>query len=173
MYQAYPGGNRTPEQYAQSGPPVPQSVARAVRVMYVGAVASLIGIVIDLITVNSLKDKLVTSVNKNGTKLTSTQVTRREDLAIGALIVMGLIAIALWTWMARGNQAGKSWARIVATVIFGIDTIGVISDINGSSALAGSLATRIYGVVVWLIGLIAIILLWQRASSGYFRGTPR
>ena len=30
--------------------------------------------------------------------------------------------------------------------------------------------TRIYGLVVWIVGLIAIVLLWQRASSDYFKG---
>jgi hypothetical protein len=32
--------------------------------------------------------------------------------------------------------------------------------------------SRIYGILVWVIGLITIILLWQRSSSGYFRA-PR
>ena len=58
-------------------------------------------------------------------------------------------------------------------MLFGIDTLGLIADINGASALSGTVATRIYGIVVWLIGLAAIILLWQRASSDYFRGMPR
>jgi hypothetical protein len=36
----------------------------------------------------------------------------------------------------------------------------------------GGLA-RFYGFVVWVIGLVAIILLWQRSSSDYFRSPPR
>jgi hypothetical protein len=172
MYQPYPDDVQPGSQFGHSATPIPPSVARAVQVMYVGAVASLIGISIDLATAGSLRARLVT-INKNGAKLTPTQVTDTEHLAIGALIVTGLIGAALWYWMAQNNRAGKSWARIVATVLFGIDTIGVIADIDGTSALAGTVATRIFGIVVWLVGLAAIILLWQRTSSDYFHGAPR
>jgi hypothetical protein len=172
MYQAFPDGDKPPAQYLASAPPVPASVDNAVRVMYMGAAASLIGIVIDLATVGPLRDKLVT-LNNDDAKLTSTQVTYSEHVAIGALIVAGVIGVVLWIWMAQSNQAGKSWARIVATALFGIDTLSLIADINGASALSGTAATRIYGIIIWLIGLAAIILLWQRASSDYFRGSPR
>ncbi|MGD0701116.1 MAG: hypothetical protein ABSA02_14655 [Trebonia sp.] len=172
MYQTYPDGNQPPEQYSQSASPVPQSVDNAVRFMYMGAAASLIGIVIDLATVGPVRDKLVT-LNNNSARLTSTQATDTEHVAIGALIVAGVIGVVLWIWMAQSNRSGKSWARIVATVLFGIDTISLIADINGASALSGTAATRIYGIVIWLIGLAAIILLWQRTSSDYFRGPPR
>jgi hypothetical protein len=171
MYQAFPDGNQPPAQYGESAPSVPQSVDNAVRFMYMGAAASLIGIVIDLATVGPLRDKLVT-LNNHGTKLTSTQVTDSQHVAIGALIIAGVIGIAAWIWMAQSNQAGKSWARIVATLLFGIDTLSLIADINGASALSGTAATRVYGIIIWLIGLAAIILLWQRTSSDYFRGSP-
>lgn len=39
--------------------------------------------------------------------------------------------------------------------------------------LGGASAGRFFGLVVWLIGLGAIILLWQRQSSDYFKGAPR
>ena len=56
----------------------------------------------------------------------------------------------------------------MSTVLFGIDTLSVL----GSAAVGGGL-TRVYGLVIWVIGIIAIILLWQRSSSDYFRGAPR
>ena len=172
MYQAFPDGSQPPAQYGESTPSVPQSVDNAVRFMYMGAAASLIGIVIDLATVGPLRDNLV-ALNSHGAKLTSTQVTDSQHVAIGALIIAGLIGIAAWIWMAQSNQAGKSWARIVATLLFGIDTLSLIADINGASALSGTAATRVYGIIIWLIGLAAIILLWRRTSSDYFRGSPR
>jgi hypothetical protein len=175
MYQAYPGGDQPPAPHGLVGspPPVPLPVATAVRVMYAGAWASLIGIVIDLVTVHSLQARLVTMTNANGTRLTPAQVTQQEHLAVGSLIVIGVVGIALWIWMARSNRDGRSWARTVSTVIFGIATVGVIGDANGSSALAGTIETRIWGIVVWLIGLAAVILLWRRGSAGYFRTITR
>jgi hypothetical protein len=32
---------------------------------------------------------------------------------------------------------------------------------------------RFYGLVVWVIGAVAVILLWRRSSSEYFKGAPR
>ena len=64
--------------------------------------------------------------------------------------------------MAQSCRAGKGWARVVSTVFFGIDTLSVFI---GAAAVQGGGLSRIYGFVVWVIGLIAIILLWQRSSS--------
>jgi hypothetical protein len=46
-------------------------------------------------------------------------------------------------------------------------------SLGGASALSGGGAARIYGLVVWVIGLVAIVFLWQRASSDYFKSVPR
>ena len=97
------------------------------------------------------------------------------DLAhveVVALVLVGLIAAGLWIWLARSCRAGKSWARIVSTVLFAISTISAFISIGGGALAAGD-ATRIYGFVVWIIGLVAIIALWQRASSDYFKGAAR
>jgi len=167
MYQAYPNGDQPAAPYRPAGSlPVPPSVARAVRVMYAGAWASTIGIVLDLVTVRSLQARLVTMTNPNGSRLTAGQVAEQEHLAIASLVAMGVVAVVLWVWMARSNRDGKSWARPVATAIFAVATIQVVGDLNGSGGLAGTVETRICGIVVWLIGLAAVILLWQPRLRG-------
>lgn len=163
-YQPYPGGTQMPEPATR--PPVPQSITRAVQLMYAGAAASLIGIIIALTTLSSIKSQIV---SKNPS-LTTTQVNNAQHVAIGVLIASGLIGAALWLWMAQSCRAGKGWARIVSTVLFAIDTLAVLITNAGT---AGGGLTRAYGLVVWVVGLIAIILLWQRASSGYFRSARR
>jgi len=169
MYQQYPGDGRPPE----PGPTpanAPQSITRAVWAMYAGAAASLIGIIVDMTTLSATKSAII----KRSPNLTATQVNNAEHVAIGVFIAGGLIGAALWIWMAQSNRAGKGWARIVSTVLFGIDTVGLLISAGGATTVSGGGATRFYGVVVWLIGLAAIILLWQRASSDYFRrGAPR
>lgn len=166
MYQPYPGGSeQMPE---QSRPPVPQSVIRAAQVMYAGAAASLIGIIIDMTTLNATK----TAIRQHSPNLTQTQINNAEHFAIGIFIVQGLIGAALWLWMAQSAKAGKNWARVVSTVLFAIDTISVLAGAAAAGVASGG-AVRIYGVVVWLIGLAAIILLWQRQSTAFFKSTPR
>ena len=161
MYQQYPGGNDAPER----APAAPPSVIRAVRVMYAGAVLSLVGIVINLVTFTSLRS----AIGKANPALTAAQVNSAEHVAIGISIAGGLIGAALWLWMAQSCRAGKGLARVVSTVFFGIDTLSVLV---GSAAAQGGGLSRIYMILVWVIGLIAIVLLWQRSSSEYFRA-PR
>jgi hypothetical protein len=159
-YQPYPGGTQMPEPATR--PPVPQSITRAVQLMYAGAAASLIGIIIALTTLSSIKSQIV---SKNPS-LTTTQVNNAQHVAIGVLIASGLIGAALWLWMAQSSKAGKNWARIVSTVLFAIETINVVA---GASALSSGGASRIYSILIWLIGLGAIILLWRRSSTEYFK----
>ena len=162
-YQPYPGGTQMPEPATR--PPVPQSITRAVQLMYAGAAASLIGIIIALTTLSSIKSQII---SKNPS-LTTTQVNNAEHVAIGVLIASGLIGAALWLWMAQSSKAGKNWARIVSTVLFAIETINVVA---GASAISSGGASRIFSIVIWLIGLGAIIFLWQRSSTEYFKA-PR
>jgi hypothetical protein len=157
MYPQYPGGNDAPER----APSAPPSVIRAVRVMYAGAVLSLVGIVINLVTFTSLRS----AIGKANPALTAAQVNSAEHVAIGISIAGGLIGAALWLWMVQSCRAGKSWARIVSTVLFGIDTLSVIASF---ARVTNGAAGRIFSIVIWLVGLAAIILLWQRESSAYF-----
>jgi hypothetical protein len=162
MYQQFPGGVQAPESAPTNAP---QSVLRAVRVMYVGLAASLLGIVIDMTTLSSTRSEIL----KRNPTFTTAQVNTAEHLEIGIFIAGGLIGAALWLWMAQKCRAGKGWARVVSTVFFGIETLSLLVS---TAAVQGGALTRIYGIVVWVIGLTAVILLWRRSSSDYFRA-PR
>ena len=163
MYQPYPGGAEPREPAPASAPP---SVLRAVKVMYAGVAVSLIGIVIDMTTLSATRAAII----KHSPTLTTAQVNSAEHVEIGLFIASGLIGAALWLWMAQSCRAGKGWARIVSTVLFAIDTLAVLITTAGT---AGGGLSRAYALVIWVVGLIAIILLWQRASSGYFRSARR
>jgi hypothetical protein len=159
MYQPYPGGAKMPEPSAR--PAVPPSVVNAVRVMYAGAAASLIGVIIDFTTISSLKS----AIEKRYPKWTPSQVTSAEHIVVAGFIVAGLIGAALWIFVAQVCRAGRNWGRILATVLFGIDTL----DLLLGAAVPSGGGARIYGILIWLIGLGAIVLLWQRPSTAYFR----
>ena len=165
MYQPYPGESQSQTPEPTSRPPIPQSITRAVQVMYVGAAASLIGIVIAILDRHAIRTALAT--RKTAHPLTTSQLNSDYHLVLGVAIVGGVIGVALWLWMAYSCKAGKGWARIVSTVLFAIDTLSLLA---GAITSAG--AARIYGIVVWLIGLGTIILLWQRSSTEYFKA-PR
>jgi hypothetical protein len=162
MYQPYPGGAQVPDRTPDSAP---QSVRRAAVVMYVGAAASLISIVVDFTARHIIRAQLLA----NNHKLTASQLNNGEHAVVAGLALGALIAAGFWIWMAISCKAGKSWARIVSTVLFVIATIQVL---GGLRAPFGA-GVRIAGLVVWVIGLVAIVLLWQRESSSYFKGASQ
>ena len=157
MYQPYPSAGQAPEPARTEPPP---SVVMAVRLMYVGAAVSAVSLVVGLATVGSLR----TALHKSDPSLTPTQLHNLQTVVVGGSVAIGLISILLWVWMALMNKAGKSWARIVATVLFGLDTLFLLLGVARAGAAAGTLVS----ILIWLIGLGATILLWRKDSSGYF-----
>ena len=161
MYQPYPGSTQMPE---ASRPPAPKSVLNAVKFMYAGAASSLIGIVVDIATLSGTKR----AIEKKNPALSISQVNTREHALLVGFIIAGVIGVAIWLWLARSCQGGKNWARITGTVLFAIATIDLLVGFGISAAGA----VHIYALLVWLIGLGAVIFLWRRDSSAYFKPTP-
>jgi tryptophan-rich sensory protein len=78
-------------------------------------------------------------------------------------VVANAVALGLWLLMAWANGNGRSWGRITATVLFALNTIFlVISFTRPSSGLGVAVM-----LLVWLIGLGAIILLWRKETTDY------
>lgn len=161
MYQPYPTGGQQPMTPVPAEPP--QSVRRAVNLMYAGAAVSVVGLIIEVFTVGSLKS----AIRSSNSNLTASQIHSVEIGTIVFEVVIGLIGVGLWIWMARMNLAGRSWARILASVLFGLSTLSLLSTI----VRPNSAVTVIYEVVVWLVGLGAIWMLWQRESSAYIKAS--
>jgi hypothetical protein len=157
MYQPYPTGGAEPEPVRPAPPP---SVVNAVWLMYAGAAISAISLIITLATVSSLR----TAIHNADPSLSATKLHSAEVAAVVVAIVFGLIGIGLWLWMAWANKAGKNWARITATVFFGLDTLSVLAGFRQAEPAL----SRVVSLLVWLAGLGAVILLWQKVSSSYF-----
>jgi sulfite exporter TauE/SafE len=157
--QPYPSSTQMPE---LDKPPVPPQVTNAVRALYVGAVASVLGIVIDILTVNATKS----AIERRSHHLTASQVNSTQHVLVIGFIAGGVIAAAVWIFLARACRNGNGWARTTGTVLFGLATVDTIVGV--SAPLAG--AVKIWGLVTWLAGLTAVIFLWQRPSTAFFKG---
>ena len=84
--------------------------------------------------------------------------------------MISAIGIGLWLLMAWANKAGRTWARIVASVLFGLNTLFLLLGL----ARAHVSASIAFSLVVWLVGLGTIMLLWRKDSSEYFAAmSPR
>jgi hypothetical protein len=161
MFQPYPGGAELPEPQRL---PAPSSVQNAVKVMYAGAAVSLLGIIIDILTVNATK----TAIEKRSPNLTASQINSTQHVLIAAFIAGGVIAAVVWIVLARASQGGHNWARITGTVLFAQSTV----DTNGGLTAPIAGPVKIWAVLVWLVALAAIVLLWRRDSSAFFKRTP-
>jgi hypothetical protein len=163
--QPYPSAPPPPPGQPGSALPRPRSVQTAVRLMYVGAVLDGIGVILGLATTGSLKSAIIKHSSKT---LTATQIHGLEVFSVVGTVIIGLIAIGLWLWMAWANGRGRSWARILSAVLFGIDTLSLLLSFTRASVI-GAL---VLDVLVWLAGLGAIILIFNKESAPFFRQQP-
>jgi hypothetical protein len=157
----YPAGAPAPERPAASMPP---QVRNAVRAMYVGAAASVVGTIIELLTGGATK----TALEKSSRHLSASQLNATDHILVIGFAVSGLIAAAVWIILARACRNGRNWARITGTALFALATIDALVGIRAPLAVS----VRAWWPVIWLAGLAAVIFLWQRASTAFFRGHP-
>jgi hypothetical protein len=166
-YQPYPGG----ENPIGVRPPQPRQVRIAVWLMRGGAALSALSAILVLAVSSSIRNAVHKAlVNANATNrrdhkavLTASQIHSAENIYLGVIVFILILGIALWLWMAWANGRGRNWARIVATVLFALNTLYLVVSVSraGGSAIFVGLS--------WILGLGAIIMLWQRDSSAYFQ----
>ena len=153
QYPQYP-----PAAPARPGPP--RSIVNAVRLMYTGAALAVINGIVGIATLPALKRM----IEQRRPALSPSSVNALSGFLVAMLIAGAVIGGGLWFWMAWANKRGHSWARILSTVFFGIYTINVMTGF----AQASIAANRTIGVVEWVVGLAAVVFLWQRQSSNYY-----
>ena len=158
MYQPYPQDGGMPPDPTRPAPPRP--VRTAVLLMYTGAALSAVSLIVTVLSFHSI-ERVIRNASST---LTAHQVHNDAIVAVTIAVVESLIAIGLWLLMAWGNKNGQNWARIVATVLFGLNTLFLLLSFVRATVSA-SLA---FSVLVWLVGLGAIVMLWRKESSQYF-----
>jgi hypothetical protein len=158
MYQPYPSSGKTVEPERPAAPP---SVLKAVKLMYIGAAVSTVSLVISLVSISGTKE----AIRKARPSLSAAQVNQLNTFIIALAVVSGVIGVALWLWMARANSQGRNWARIVSTVLFGLATLDMFGVLSQPKTALG----LVFPVLTWLVGLGAVILLWRRDSTEFFK----
>lgn len=131
-------------------PSPPRSIVLAVMLMYGGAAAIPLIAFIDVLT--------------GGTTIQNVSPV--------------LPFAAVWLWMAQMNKHGRSWARIWSTIFFGVQTlvfaalvvvVAYLALLTATNVMTGNVpGLVICGILYWIVGLAAIVLLWRRQSSEYY-----
>ncbi len=142
-------------------PPPPPSVLNAVRLMYAGAGYTALEALGIIAVAASL-------VKKHSAAVASSGRTTVGGVVV-VVIVFALIEVALWLWIAQACRNGKNWARVTGTVLFGLHTLGFLAVL--ASAHAGIGLAKLLAIIGWLIACGAVVFLWQRPSSAFFKAT--
>ncbi len=102
MYQPYPGGAQMPE---TQRPPDPASVLNAVKVMYAGAVASLVYAIIFIATLSATRS----TIEKHFPQLTASQVNGQANTAPVKIFwfVVWLVGLAAVVFLWRGTSSAS------------------------------------------------------------------
>jgi hypothetical protein len=111
-----------------------------------------------------------------GVVLVASAFVKNHPLAAGrtnvgglafVVVLLSLVEIALWLWIARACKNGRNWARVTGTVLFGLHTLGLLAVLGNSHPGIGP--AKVLTTISWLIACGAVVFLWQRPSSAFFR----
>jgi hypothetical protein len=166
MPQAPPPG-------APAGPVTkPSSVVQAVRLMWAGAVLSVLSGLLTPLIRDDLRTAMERSMAGQPTPLTGEQLDTVVTVIVVVSVVFGVVWAGVWALMAWANGRGKSWARIVATILFALNALSFVASLAQGQSTGPVL---IVGVLTLLVGAAVVALLWKRETSDYIaaQSAPR
>ncbi len=140
-------------------PEPPSSILTAVKLMYAGAVLSLLWTLLVLPQRDVLRDAL----DDQDLDMTASELDSLINAVIGAMVVVGLITVGLWILMARTNRNGRSWARVVATILGAIAILVGLLGLLQVDAIGLVMNLALIVLAVWIL-----VLLYRRESSEYY-----
>lgn len=142
----------------------PPALLNAVKLMFLGAAIAVLNLLITLLNRDAIEARVRQELAATG-ELSEAAVEAAVAFAVTSALFVGAAAVGLWILLAVYNKRGKTWARIVATVL------GAVSVLAGLVALVGGGGAGLELVMTVIgIGLSAAILylLWRPENAPYF-----
>ena len=132
--------------------------------MYAGAAASLGSLLTGIPSAGSIRERASASGGENA-NVAGTMAVAAFWVTV---VLLGLGGTALWLWMAWKNGLGRRWARVTATVFFGVYTVFLVVAVAGGGSVRGGGAV-VWRFAVWAIGGSAIVCLYTREARAFYR----
>lgn len=143
----------------------PPTIRTAVRLMYVGAVLSAIGVLVTLTQIDAIRDQ----IEDDNPSLTPDELDTAVNIGVASAIVIGLVTIGLWIWMAATNGRGQSWARVVASVLGGLSIVSAFVGLaTGTTALG-----VVFSLLNVALAAVILFLLYRPESSRFYEARGR
>ena len=169
-YASYPRADDTMATFSeaedQPGAQVdqPTSIRTAVRLMWAGAALSVVSLLVGLLSLGSIKNNIRDSLDDNGS-YTQSDLDTAYHVAVVTLIVVGIVGIAVWLWMARANGEGRRAARIIASVLGGLNILSFLLMLAQGQATSIEVLFQAVSVV---LAISILFLLWRRESTDFY-----
>jgi len=138
--------------------------------MWTGAAVSLISLVVGLATLGDAKDQIRDDLVKDDPNVSQSTIDAAYAVGIVVVVVIGSVGVFLWLWMAWKNGQGRSWARIVATVLGALNLLFTLLSFTQPSTESASLALALVNVV---LAIAILTLLWRKESSEFYDARSR
>jgi len=139
----------------------PRPVRSAVRLMCAGAVLTLGGVVTVLVTLGGVR--WAAAYDLEARQWPFVMLTQ-----VGFWLVSAPIGAGVWLWLAWANGRGYSWARSAFVAFFCVLTVVPLFG-AGRDALPYTWADVIAAAVLWLVGLVAVLLIFSGTASPYYQ----
>lgn len=120
--------------------------------MWVGAALSLIFAVLGFIQRDAIRDAFEDDENLD---MTADEIDTAVNFFVGFSLFMGIVIAGLWLWMAKTNGDGKTWARIVATILGGLNLVLTLFGLSGPQTALGLIFSFVEVVLAaWILWLL-------------------
>jgi hypothetical protein len=141
----------------------PPALRRAVSLMYAGAAVGAVSDIVNGLTRHSVMFYSYSSTSSN-------TVAVHEASYVASGIIAAIITGGVWLWMAWKTGAGRNWARVLSSVLFGFACLGLLGAVSslGNYGGTGLAFAIILTLAQWGVGLAALIQLWRPESSEFF-----
>ncbi len=140
-----------------SAPPRPGTVEGAFWAFIVAPVIGLIGALLIFGNRDQIATTLRNSNRERGGNLTDAQIDQAVNVTMITAVVIAVVIAALYLLFAFKLRAGRNWARIVLTVLTGLQLLSVLL---GQSTIGGYLAV--------LAAVVGVVLSFTGPSNAYF-----
>jgi uncharacterized protein DUF1707 len=140
---------------------VPMAVRGAVGLMCAGAVLTLADVVTVLVTLGGVR---WAAAHDFGAGQWPVVMLTQVDF----WLVSAPIGAGVWMWLAWANGRGYHWARPAFAAFFGLLTIVLFVGLGGDR-LPYTWRDVIATTVLWLVGLVAVLLIFSQTASQYYQ----
>jgi uncharacterized membrane protein YcfT len=163
-----PGAGPMPQAPPVPGAPAPaskpSSIVQAVRLMYLGAVLTVLGGLLTPLIRDDLRGSMEEAMAGQPTPMTADQLDTIVTVIVAVSVVFGFIWAGVWLLMAWVIGKGKSWGRVVATVLFALNLVSFLAGIAQGQATG---VVLVVNLLTLLVGGFVVALLWRKDSSAY------